>query len=346
MAQPPEVNVGNFNTSKAFRDEIARIKASDTIQGKSSEKIDSEAEYAQLQAMLNGNYGEPEKQVIRGLMLEYQSEAYKDLFTDDTNKLVAKIKKDGIVDEKEAKLIAQCLNDDNYSPNDKEFFKYMLALFGFEAMIPNTVASPEPVKTEVKKEDIKSADKKDSMEKSTIPAEDDPPEPEFNNADDVLFLQEDAAPIEATPDEDVFNLKMNQDGNVVFWYQTAEAYDIPEGLTAKDVYSVIRDLNGDPQHNKYAPDEVGLPKEITVKGVTVHRKDEFSIKGHNYKSENAAHTAHGTGTTYVGYKGIPGQPGVYTVRDKNGDIVGEFNTKEEAEQYMEEHSTVPSPPEE
>lgn len=160
-----------------------------------------------------------------------------------------------------------------------------------------------------------------------------PPEPEYEEEFCKYQIVEDVAPVAATPDEDVYNLKMNQKGNVIFWYQTADAYDIPEGLTARDVYWVIRELNGDPHHNKYAPDEVGLPKEITVKGKKVYRKDEFNIKGITYKPTGKGN-GNGVGQTYVGKKGTPGREGEYSGRDCGGNVIQGGMTNAQAQQWI------------
>ena len=126
---------------------------------------------------------------------------------------------------------------------------------------------------------------------------------------------------EGTPDEDVFNLEMNKKGNVIFWYQTAEAYPIPEGFKASDIYNAVREKNGDPDHNKYPPDIVGLPQFLELQDrngntVRIERKDKFTIKGTNYIAPKGGKL--GTGTTYVGFKGTPaveGRPGKYRVYD-------------------------------
>lgn len=127
---------------------------------------------------------------------------------------------------------------------------------------------------------------------------------------------------EGTDDEDVLNLRMNQKCNVIFWYQTADAYPLPEGFKKQDVYNRIRELNGDPNHDKYPPSVVGLPKEITIKNkagkeVTIQRLEKVNIKGQCYEATGGG-KKRGTGTTYVGIKGKPGvegKPGNYHVKD-------------------------------
>lgn len=147
---------------------------------------------------------------------------------------------------------------------------------------------------------------------------------------------------EATPDENVFNLEMNKKGNVIFWYQTADAYPLPEGLTKKDIYNAVRKANGDPDCNKYPPNIVGLPEylEITKNGKTykVNRLDKFSIKGKEYKATGKGNLK--TGTTYQGRKGsaaVAGTPGNYKVKDcETGKVLkGDFKTELEAQEWIE-----------
>ena len=83
-------------------------------------------------------------------------------------------------------------------------------------------------------------------------------------------------------DENVVYLRMNDRCNVIFWYQTADAYPLPEGFKKSDIYNKIREANGDPNHDKYPPNLVGLPEYITLTDrngneVKVKRKDEFEI---------------------------------------------------------------------
>ena len=151
---------------------------------------------------------------------------------------------------------------------------------------------------------------------------------------------------EATPDENVINLEMNKKGNVIFWYQTAEAYDIPEGLTKKDIYSAVRKANGDPDCNKYPPDIVGLPEylEITKNGKTykVYRSAKFVINGTDYKSDGKGTLE--TGKTYVGRKGtaaVAGTPGNFKVKDcETGEVIKDgFTTELEALDWIEQQRT-------
>lgn len=153
---------------------------------------------------------------------------------------------------------------------------------------------------------------------------------------------------EATPDEDVFNLRMNQKCNVIFWYQTADAYELPEGVTKQNIYNRIRELNGDPKHDKYPPSVVGLPKEITIttkdgKQVTIQRKEKFNIKGQCYEPGKPG-KKRGTGKTYVGYKGSPaveGKPGnyrVYDCEDPNKVYVTGLPSEEAAIKWIDAHS--------
>ncbi|MCM1009386.1 MAG: hypothetical protein NC390_00725 [Fusobacterium sp.] len=151
---------------------------------------------------------------------------------------------------------------------------------------------------------------------------------------------------EATPDEDVFNLRMNQKCNVIFWYQTADAYQLPEGFTKRDIYNRIRELNGDPDHDKYPPSVVGLPKEITIKNkagkeVTIQRLEKFNIKGRCYEPTGEG-KKRGTGSTYVGIKGKPGvagKPGNYHVKDcETGKIyVDGLPSEDAAMDWIEAH---------
>lgn len=135
----------------------------------------------------------------------------------------------------------------------------------------------------------------------------------------------------ATPDENVFKLKMNEKGNVIFWYQTADAYPIPEGFTKRDIYNAVREKNGDPNHDKYPPNIVGLPQFLELKDkngniVRINRKEKFDINGTDYVPPKGSGTGkkRGIGKTYVGFKGTPavaGKPGNYRVYDcKTGHV--------------------------
>lgn len=155
--------------------------------------------------------------------------------------------------------------------------------------------------------------------------------------------------VAATPDENVFNLEMNKKGNVIFWYQTADAYPLPPGFRKQDIYNKIRELNGDPDHTRYAPNIVGLPEKITLiakdgSEVTINRLEKFNIKGIDYrppKANGKPKKGPGVGKTYQGYKGTPGiqgRPGNYRVFDCNtGKTIKDgFASREAAERYMDQ----------
>lgn len=154
---------------------------------------------------------------------------------------------------------------------------------------------------------------------------------------------------EGTPDENVFNLRMNDKCNVIFWYQTADAYDIPQGMKKQAVYNAVRDVNGDPEHNKYAPDVVGLPEYLEVKDkngniIKVKRKENFEIKGICYTPPKNAKKLGGKGKTYQGRKGtaaIQGTPGNYKVYDcKTGHVyVDGLPNRGAAERWIEERQS-------
>ena len=153
-------------------------------------------------------------------------------------------------------------------------------------------------------------------------------------------------PTPGTEDENVVYLRMNDRCNVIFWYQTADAYPLPEGFKKSDIYNKIREANGDPNHDKYPPNLVGLPEYITLTDrngneVKVKRKDEFEIKGQCYEAPADA-KKRATGKTYVGFKGTPGtdgKPGNYKVYDcKTGHVyVDGLPNREAAEQWIQDH---------
>ena len=150
-----------------------------------------------------------------------------------------------------------------------------------------------------------------------------------------------------TPDENVYHLRMNDKCNVIFWYQTADAYPLPEGFKKSDIYNKVREANGDPNHDKYPPDVVGLPEFITLTDkngneVKIKRKDKFEIKGRCYEPPKGGGNGRGTGKTYVGFKGTPGTEGTdgnYKVYDcQTGHVYVEGLPSEEAAQrWIEEH---------
>lgn len=180
----------------------------------------------------------------------------------------------------------------------------------------------------------KGVDDRKTTQPTAPPTPPTPPKPEVCYAIDGIDA---VAGQEATPDEDVFNLEMNKKGNVIFWYQTADAYPIPEGFKASDIYNAIREKNGDPDHNKYPPNIVGLPEFLELKDkngntVRIERKDKFTIKGTNYIAPKGGKL--GTGKTYVGFKGKPaieGKPGNYRVYDcKTGETLVDHLPNEQA----------------
>ncbi len=94
------------------------------------------------------------------------------------------------------------------------------------------------------------------------------------------------------PEENVYMLDMRPDGKPVFLYQTADAYEIPDGVNPKDVYSAVRDFNGFDK-NSYPPSEIALPEVLTVTkdGQTfeIRRKEEFQIKGNDINYSGTTH---------------------------------------------------------
>lgn len=220
------------------------------------------------------------------------------------------------------------------------------AVTGAIASLPDL---PKIVDEGMRKETIRRQVLSDkSVEKTPAKKSVDPPKPP---KDDYCF-DVDGTPevpeVAATPDENVFNLEMNKRGNVIFWYQTADAYPLPPGFKKQDIYNKIRELNGDPEHKKYAPDIVGLPEKITLTDkdgneVIITRLATFKIKGIDYKppkSTGKPKKGPGKGTTYQGYKGTPGvagKPGNYRVFDCNTGrtIQDGFPTKAAAEAHME-----------
>lgn len=154
---------------------------------------------------------------------------------------------------------------------------------------------------------------------------------------------------EGTADENVFHLRMNDKGNVIFWYQTADAYPIPEGFTKRDIYNAVREKNGDPEHKKYPPDVVGLPEFLELKDkngniVRINRKEKFNIKGIDYIPPKGKGNGLGKGKTYVGFKGTPaveGRPGNYRVYDCNtGHVyVDNLPSAEAAQRWIDEQQS-------
>lgn len=154
---------------------------------------------------------------------------------------------------------------------------------------------------------------------------------------------------EGTPDENVFPLRMNDKCNVIFWYQTADAYEIPDGMKKQAVYNAVRDANGDPQHNKYAPDVVGLPEYLEIKDkngniVKVKRKEHFEIKGQCYTPPPNAKKLGGKGKTYQGRKGtaaVQGTPGNFRVYDcQTGHVyVSGLPSRQAAENWIWDHQS-------
>lgn len=176
----------------------------------------------------------------------------------------------------------------------------------------------------------------------TIEGEDDGDDDEINN--EACFEIDGTPAVEGKDPEDVLKIKMNEPCNVIFWYQTASAYPLPEGFTTKNVYDRIRELNGDPNHDKYPPATVGLPKEITIKNrkgeeVTIQRLDKVNIKGRCYTPDPKV-KKRGTGKTYQGHAGVAGKPGdyrVYDCQDPNKVYVTGLPSEEAALDWIDAH---------
>ncbi len=174
-----------------------------------------------------------------------------------------------------------------------------------------------------------------------IDAEDDGAEDEIQ--DNACYEIDGTPGLEGKEAEDVVNLRMNEPCNVIFWYQTADAYPLPDGFKKQDVYNKIRELNGDPNHDKYPPSVVGLPPEITIRNkkgqeVTIKRLEEFNIKGRCYKPTGKGNR--GTGSTYVGAAAVEGKPGnyrVYDCQDPSKVYVDNLPSEEAAHDWIDAH---------